>query len=100
MKAPTKQLTPEVRKKVAEAATGDDYIIVEGGLLQKTWLERNWEPESNIYQREKLTHKLAQVIEAMDRDNLGAMMRFNEALAANDTTALEALLAELMGWEG
>jgi hypothetical protein len=64
------------------------------------WRIWRWEPERSLTHRDALTRTCAQLIEKMDRDNLGAMMCFNEYLATNNIHDIEKLVFELLGDEG
>lgn len=81
-------LPPDIRRAVAEAC---------GETPRDKTLE-GWNPDDSIRQYYLLITKLAQVIEGVTASNWRVIYqrRLCEALATNDTNALEALLAELI----
>lgn len=102
---PTKQLTPEVRKRIAETCQPDQTWFIEDGVVRNNALNA-WSPLDWIGQWNSLVRKLAQVIEEHRFDAEGAEqkckihdqgLRFIKALATNSVDDLQALLAELMG---
>jgi hypothetical protein len=75
-------LTPEKRLRVSSAC----------GFHE-------WQLDNDLYKDSyyrALTRKCAELIEAMDGDNLGTMMLFNKYLTTSNTSAIEELVSELL----
>jgi hypothetical protein len=97
-------LTPEKRLRVAVACAGHGgwiahsvtriYCLDDMAFGDPIYVY--WEPSENTVQWKALTRKCAELIEAMDGDNLGTMMLFNKYLATSNTSAIEELVSELL----
>lgn len=104
----TDQLTPEQRKRVAEAVTGNDYIVIvtcpnSGGmpLIADRDIAGDhgsiWAPhrKDDQWQWKALVTWLAKE-GSNDRKDEAWGMNFIDAIASNDTDALERMALEIL----
>lgn len=101
-------LSPGQRMKVAEAVLHKPCRLVDGYIAacgpRPDQYHYRWDPGYKITQKDALITKAAQTIDALQVDPVNFAYkrkqnyekRFISALAANDTTALECLLHELL----
>lgn len=89
----TDKLTNEQRAKVAAECCPDEPWEIFGNYVRSPFMSY-WSPDSHAWQWKALTQKVADL--ARVTGNPSTFLRVLDAIATNDTDALESLCWELM----